>query len=103
MTGWLQRFGLPGILALSLFATSVRSAEISTVEDLRRATEESEPGDAIVLAAGVYELSASLELKEGVKLQGAGMVYLLLVLLLSVIVTIVGWNGAAMTFPVEHE
>jgi predicted heme/steroid binding protein/uncharacterized membrane protein len=37
------------------------------------------------------------------KVQGAGMLYLLLVLLLSVIVTMVGWNGAAMTFPVEHE
>jgi len=36
-------------------------------------------------------------------LQGSGLVYLLLVLSLSVMVTIIGWNGAAMTFPVEHE
>ena len=36
-------------------------------------------------------------------LQGSGLVYLLLILSLSVMVTIIGWNGAAMTFPVEHE
>ena len=36
-------------------------------------------------------------------LQGTGLIYLLLVLSLSVVVTIVGWNGAAMTFPVEHD
>ena len=37
------------------------------------------------------------------KLNGIGWIYLLLVLLLSVFVTIIGWNGAAMTFPVEKE
>ena len=36
-------------------------------------------------------------------LQGAGLIYLLLVLSLSVMVTIIGWNGAAMTFPVEKD
>jgi len=36
-------------------------------------------------------------------LQGPGILYLLLVLSLSVLVTIIGWNGASMTFPVEHE
>jgi predicted heme/steroid binding protein/uncharacterized membrane protein len=36
-------------------------------------------------------------------LRGAGIVYLMLVISLSVIVTIIGWNGAAMTFPVERE
>jgi predicted heme/steroid binding protein/uncharacterized membrane protein len=36
------------------------------------------------------------------RLDGIGLLYLLLVLSLSGIVTIVGWNGAAMTFPVEH-
>jgi predicted heme/steroid binding protein/uncharacterized membrane protein len=36
-------------------------------------------------------------------LQGSGMLYLLLVLSLSVLVTIIGWNGASMTFPVENE
>jgi predicted heme/steroid binding protein/uncharacterized membrane protein len=36
-------------------------------------------------------------------LRGAGFVYLLLVISLSVIITIIGWNGAAMTFPVEKE
>ena len=36
-------------------------------------------------------------------LQGSGLIYLLLALSLSVMVTIVGWNGAAMTFPVEHD
>ena len=36
-------------------------------------------------------------------LHGSGLIYLLLVLSLSVMVTIIGWNGAAMTFPVEHE
>jgi predicted heme/steroid binding protein/uncharacterized membrane protein len=36
-------------------------------------------------------------------LHGLGLIYLLLVLSLSVMVTIIGWNGAAMTFPVEKE
>jgi len=36
-------------------------------------------------------------------LQGPGLIYLLMVLSLSVMVTIIGWNGAAMTFPVEKE
>jgi predicted heme/steroid binding protein/uncharacterized membrane protein len=36
-------------------------------------------------------------------LQGTGLIYLLLVLSLSVFVTIIGWNGASMTFPVEKE
>lgn len=36
-------------------------------------------------------------------LQGLNIIYLLLVLSLSVLVTIIGWNGAHMTFPVEKE
>jgi predicted heme/steroid binding protein/uncharacterized membrane protein len=36
-------------------------------------------------------------------LSGAGLLYILLVLSLSVMVTVIGWNGAAMTFPVEKE
>ena len=36
-------------------------------------------------------------------LQGPGILYLLLVLSLSLLVTIIGWNGASMTFPVESE
>jgi len=36
-------------------------------------------------------------------LQGPGIIYLVLVLKLSVFVTIIGWNGAAMSFPVEKE
>jgi predicted heme/steroid binding protein/uncharacterized membrane protein len=34
-------------------------------------------------------------------LSGAGLLYILLVLSLSVMVTVIGWNGASMTFPVE--
>ena len=37
------------------------------------------------------------------KLDGIGLIYLLLVVSLSVLVMIIGWNGAAMTFPVEKE
>jgi predicted heme/steroid binding protein/uncharacterized membrane protein len=33
----------------------------------------------------------------------AGLLYILLVLSLSVLVTVIGWNGASMTFPVEKE
>jgi uncharacterized membrane protein len=36
-------------------------------------------------------------------LQGPGLIYLVLVLSLSVFITIIGWNGAAMTFPIENE
>jgi uncharacterized membrane protein len=36
-------------------------------------------------------------------LSGSGLLYILLVLSLSVMVTVVGWNGASMTFPVEKE
>ena len=36
-------------------------------------------------------------------LSGSGLLYILLVLSLSVMVTIIGWNGASMTFPVEKE
>jgi len=34
---------------------------------------------------------------------GSGLLYILLVLSLSVMVTVIGWNGASMTFPVEKE
>jgi hypothetical protein len=37
------------------------------------------------------------------KLQGPGIIYLALVISLSVFISIIGWNGAAMTFPVEKE
>jgi predicted heme/steroid binding protein/uncharacterized membrane protein len=36
-------------------------------------------------------------------LSGSGLLYILLVLSLSVLVTVIGWNGASMTFPVEKE
>jgi uncharacterized membrane protein len=36
-------------------------------------------------------------------LQGPGIIYLVLVVSLSVFITIIGWNGAAMTFPFEKE
>jgi predicted heme/steroid binding protein/uncharacterized membrane protein len=36
-------------------------------------------------------------------MQGPGILYLLLVLSLSIFVTIIGWNGASMTFPVGKE
>jgi len=36
-------------------------------------------------------------------LSGAGLLYILLVLSLSAMVTVIGWNGASMTFPVEKE
>ena len=37
------------------------------------------------------------------QLDGVGLLYLLLVLSLSGMVTVIGWNGAAMTFPVDHD
>ena len=36
-------------------------------------------------------------------LTGPGIIYLALVISLSVFITIIGWNGAAMTFPFEKE
>jgi predicted heme/steroid binding protein/uncharacterized membrane protein len=36
-------------------------------------------------------------------LSGSGLLYILMVLSLSVMVTVIGWNGASMTFPVERE
>lgn len=36
-------------------------------------------------------------------LQGSGIIYLVLVISLAVFITIIGWNGAAMTFPIEKE
>jgi predicted heme/steroid binding protein/uncharacterized membrane protein len=36
-------------------------------------------------------------------LSGSGLLYILLVLSLSAMVTVIGWNGASMTFPVEKE
>jgi predicted heme/steroid binding protein/uncharacterized membrane protein len=36
-------------------------------------------------------------------LSGAGLLYILLVLSLSAMVTVIGWHGASMTFPVEKE
>lgn len=36
-------------------------------------------------------------------LSGLGLAYILLVLSLAVLVTVIGWNGAAMTFPVEKD
>ena len=37
------------------------------------------------------------------KMNGSGIIYLLLVLKLSAMVMVVGWNGAKMTFPTEKE
>lgn len=37
------------------------------------------------------------------RLDGVGIIYLLMVLSLAGMVTVIGWNGAAMTFPVEKE
>jgi cell division protein FtsX len=34
---------------------------------------------------------------------GAGYLYLLLVLLMFLIVCVIGWFGAELTFPIEHE
>jgi hypothetical protein len=36
-------------------------------------------------------------------LSGAGLLYILMVLSLSAMVTVIGWHGASMTFPVEKE
>jgi predicted heme/steroid binding protein/uncharacterized membrane protein len=36
-------------------------------------------------------------------LRGASLIYLVLVLALAIMVTVIGWNGAAMTFPIEKE
>ena len=36
-------------------------------------------------------------------LSGEGLLYILLVLSLSAMVTVIGWNGASMTFPVEKD
>jgi predicted heme/steroid binding protein/uncharacterized membrane protein len=36
-------------------------------------------------------------------LSGAGLLYILLVLSLSPMVTVIGWNGASMTFPIEKD
>jgi predicted heme/steroid binding protein/uncharacterized membrane protein len=36
-------------------------------------------------------------------LSGAGLLYILLVLSLTGMVTVIGWNGASMTFPIEKE
>lgn len=36
-------------------------------------------------------------------LSGAGLLYILLILSLAPMVTVVGWNGASMTFPIEKE
>jgi hypothetical protein len=36
-------------------------------------------------------------------LQGAGMVYLLLVLSLAPMTAVIGWYGASMTFPIEKQ
>lgn len=37
------------------------------------------------------------------QLSGAGLLYILLVLALSAMVTVIGWFGAKMTFPIERE
>ena len=36
-------------------------------------------------------------------MSGSGLLYILLVLSLSAMVTVIGWFGASMTFPVEKE
>jgi predicted heme/steroid binding protein/uncharacterized membrane protein len=36
-------------------------------------------------------------------LSGEGLLYILLILSLSAMVTVIGWNGASMTFPIEKE
>jgi nitrous oxidase accessory protein len=47
--------------------------EVSSVEQLVAAVEQGQEGESIVVAPGVYRLSAPLELKTGMTLQGAGI------------------------------
>jgi predicted heme/steroid binding protein/uncharacterized membrane protein len=63
----------------------------------------------IPLTASLFAVSAALfvwrlrhpEILD--QLSGAGLLYILLVLALSAMVTVIGWFGAKMTFPVEKE
>jgi predicted heme/steroid binding protein/uncharacterized membrane protein len=62
------------------------------------------PLTLIMLAVGIFIFIWRIIVPDVMdSLQGAGLIYLLLVLALSVLVTIIGWNGAHMTFPVEKE
>lgn len=55
---------------------------------------------AVALAAFVWRLAAPGVM---VSLEGAGYLYLMLILSLLPLVTIIGWFGAELTFPIERE
>lgn len=53
---------------------------------------------SIILFVWRFNVPSVLE-----KMNGSGIIYLLLVLKLSAMVMVIGWNGAKMTFPTEKE
>ena len=61
------------LICIHLMSDSCCAIEVSSVEQLVAAVEQGQEGESIVVAPGVYRLSAPLELKTGMTLQGAGI------------------------------
>jgi predicted heme/steroid binding protein/uncharacterized membrane protein len=62
------------------------------------------PLTIIMLATSIILLAWRLRVPDILdSVSGAGLLYILLVLSLSAMVTVIGWYGASMTFPVEKE
>ena len=67
-----MKFASLGLLAI-LSLTSTRANPVTTAEELVAAVRDGAEGAKIEIAAGIYELSAPLEPKTGMTLEGAGM------------------------------
>lgn len=63
---------LLGFFLLSVFASAQTVRPAATLPALLDALSRSTPSDRIEIAAGTYELTASLQLKPGTRLVGAG-------------------------------
>ena len=51
---------------------AITTVDTPTAVAIQTAIDKSEPGDTVQLSAGTYEVAAPIQLKSGVRLQGAG-------------------------------
>ncbi|QDU92533.1 right-handed parallel beta-helix repeat-containing protein [Lignipirellula cremea] len=81
------------LILLAITAQATCAAEpIANTADLVAAVRDAAEGTTIEIAAGVYELSAPLEPKAGVTLQGAGMEQ-------TILTHVAGWKPSVQTLP----
>ena len=80
------------IVLICLFFTSVSGASVTSVNELVDAVNQGEEGAMIEIGPGIYELSAPLEPKAGMRLKGAGLGK-------TIITHAAGWRPSTKSLP----